>query len=59
MQLQRDRMQNFLGRDAGICEVNGFDIRGQPRLHHAAQHRFTAADLAGDLDNAFALADRV
>ena len=59
LQLERDRVQDFLGRDAGIGEINGLDVRRQPRRQHAAQHGLAAADFAGDLDDAFALADGV
>ena len=59
LQLARDRVQDFIGRYAGIGEIDGFDVRRQPRLQHVAQHGLAAADFPGDLDDAFALADGV
>jgi len=59
LQLERDRVQDFVGRHAGIGQINGFDVRRQLRLQHVAQHGLAAADFAGHLDYAFAVADGV
>ena len=52
-------VEDFLGRDTGVRQINRDHLFRQPALQHAAEHRFTAADFAGDLDDALALGDRV
>ena len=59
VQLECHRMDDLFGRNARIGNVDGFDVGRQARLQHVAQHGFAAADLAGNLDDALALADRV
>ncbi|OGT05395.1 MAG: hypothetical protein A2143_11010 [Gallionellales bacterium RBG_16_57_15] len=52
-------VEHLLARQAGIRQVDGFDMFGKFFEQHAAQHGFAAADLAADLDDAFRLAERV
>ena len=59
LQLEGDRVQNLLGRDARIGQVDRLHARRQARLQHPAQHGLAAAHLAGDLDDPLAVGDRV
>ena len=54
-----DRIQHLLARQAGIGEIDGFDMPGQFLKQHAAQHGFSAADFTAHLDDALDLADGV
>ena len=59
VQFECDRLYDFVWRYARIGDVGGLNVLRQPRLQHIAQHGFAAADFAGHLDDALALADRI
>ena len=46
-------MEDFVARKRWRCEVDRHHLARQPLHQHAAKHRLAAADLAGDLDDAF------
>ncbi len=59
LQLVADGKENLVARQGRIGEINGFNRRGQSFHEHPAQHRLAAADLSGDLDDAFVVGDGV
>src|SRR5262249_23131343 len=59
LQLEGNRAQDFIGRDAGVGDIDRFDVRWQPRLQHVAQHGLAAAHFAGYLYDALAVNDGV
>ena len=58
-EVDRDRGEHLVAREAGHREVDRLDRLGQTLHQHAAEHRLAAADFARDLHHALARGNRV
>ena len=54
-----DGIQHLFARQAGIGQINIFQLRWQTFQQHAAQHGLAATNLAGDFDDAFAFCNGI
>jgi len=55
MKIERHGMQDFIGRRAGIGDVDGFDAVWQMRQDHIAQQGLATAEFAADFDETIAV----
>ena len=58
-ELEGDRAQQVFGIERRVRQPDRDGRRGQAVEQHAQQHRLAGADLAGDLDDAFVVVQRV
>ena len=54
-----DGAEYLVARQRRVGQVERFDVGRQALEQHAAEHGLAAADLAGDLDDAFVLGDGI
>jgi hypothetical protein len=59
LELEGDRVQDFLRQNTRVREVDGFDVGRQPRLQHVAKHGLAAAHFARHFHDAFTVSDGI
>ena len=58
-QLVGDGAKDFMARQRRVGEIERLDVGWQALQQHSAEHGLAAAHLAGDLDDALVLGDRI